>query len=213
MKKRLGPFAVLFTPLNVGLATMSLVFVLAGCNTARASVVAPPAARSTQAQQVSPHTACDAAVTPSQTEGPFYKPGSPERTSLLEPDMPGTKLVISGYVLTRDCQPIGGAWLDFWQADANGAYDNSGYRLRGHQFTDATGRYELETVLPGQYPGRTPHVHVKVQAPNQSVLTTQLYFPGQPRNDRDGIFNPALLVSIQDTDDGKLASFDFVLDL
>jgi len=65
-------------------------------------------------------------VTPSVTEGPFYKAGSPQRTSLLEPGMPGTKLVITGQVFTRDCRPVPGAWLDFWQADAHGAYDNAG---------------------------------------------------------------------------------------
>jgi len=67
-----------------------------------------------------------------------------------------------------------------------GCMTNTGYRLRGHQFTDEAGRYALETVVPGLYPGRTRHLHVKVQAPNQPVLTTQLYFPGQPSNATDG---------------------------
>jgi protocatechuate 3,4-dioxygenase beta subunit len=199
-------------PLGISLAALSLTLALAGSSTLSATPAGPPAAQSARAQELTAD--CNGgAVTPGQTEGPFYKPGSPERTSLLDPGLPGTRLVITGYVVTRSCQPIAAAWLDFWQADAGGAYDNSGYRLRGHQFTDDTGRYWLETLVPGEYPGRTPHVHVKVQAPNQPVLTTQVYFPAQPRNSRDGIFNPALLLVIEDTDDGKLARFDFVLDL
>jgi protocatechuate 3,4-dioxygenase beta subunit len=151
--------------------------------------------------------------TPSQTEGPFFKQRSPERASLLEPGIAGTPIVLTGYVLSRRCQPVARTQLDFWQADAQGNYDNAGNRLRGHQFADDAGRYRLQTVIPGLYPGRTRHIHVKVQAPNRPVLTTQLYFPDEPRNARDGIFNPALLVSIQDTAEGKLATFNFILDL
>ena len=86
------------------------------------------------------------------------------------------------------------ALVDFWQADDRGQYDNTGYRLRGHQFTDDTGHYRLETIVPGLYSGRTRHIHVKVQAPNQPVLTTQLYFHGEPANQRDFIFNPDLVM-------------------
>jgi protocatechuate 3,4-dioxygenase beta subunit len=152
-----------------------------------------------------------AALTPAQTEGPYYTPNTPERTSLIEPGMGGTKLIVTGYVLTTDCQPIANAWLDFWQADDQGAYDNAGYRLRGHLFTDETGRYTLETILPGEYPGRTEHIHVKVQAPNGLILTSQIYFPGGAANDRDSIFDPALLADVQDTADGKQATFNFVV--
>ncbi|MGH2530946.1 MAG: dioxygenase [Thermomicrobiales bacterium] len=147
-----------------------------------------------------------------QTEGPFYSPDTPERTSLLEPDMPGTRLLVTGYVYATDCTPIAGALLDFWQADDAGVYDNEGFRLRGHQFTDDDGRYELETILPGLYPGRTRHIHVKAQAANQPVLTTQLYFPNEPANDADGIFDPDLLVEFDDDDvESRVAFFTFVL--
>lgn len=78
-------------------------------------------------------------VTPRQTEGPFYTPDSPERTSLLEPGIEGTRVVVSGRVLTTDCRPVAGALVDFWHADDAGRYDNAGYKLRGHQFTDARG--------------------------------------------------------------------------
>jgi protocatechuate 3,4-dioxygenase beta subunit len=155
----------------------------------------------------------DLDATLQQTEGPFYTPDTPERTSLLEPDMPGTRLQVSGHVYTTSCRPVPGALLDFWHCDDAGIYDNTGYRLRGHQFASAEGQFELETILPGVYTGRTRHIHVMVQAPNQPVLTTQLYFPGEPGNERDGIFNPALLMDMQDTDAGSLAFFTFVLDI
>ena len=149
-----------------------------------------------------------------QTEGPFYTPDTPERTSLLEPGITGTKLTVTGYVYSTACAPIRGALLDFWHADDNGVYDNEGFRLRGHQFADEDGRFELETILPGLYTGRTRHIHVKVQAPNQPVLTTQLYFPDEPGNESDGIFHPDLVLDMQQTDDedGQLGFFTFVLD-
>lgn len=159
-----------------------------------------------------PDCTSPAAPTPAMTEGPYFTSGSPERTSLLEPGMTGTKLVITGYVLTTDCEPIPGALLDFWQADDQGQYDNAGYRLRGHQFTDEAGRYQLETISPGIYPGRTAHIHVKVQAPDGPVLTSQLFLPDVPDNQTDRIFSPQLVMNVEDTQDVKLATFNFVLD-
>ena len=176
---------------------------------------APATAAPVAAQALPPTPPCgddDDDVTPEQTEGPYYTPNTPERTSLLEPGITGTRLVVSGYVLTTDCRPVARALLDFWQADDQGQYDNVGFRLRGHQFTDDQGRYTLETIVPGLYPGRTRHIHVKVQAPNRPVLTTQLYFPGEPSNDRDRIFRPELVMELQETADGKAGAFTFVLD-
>jgi protocatechuate 3,4-dioxygenase beta subunit len=171
---------------------------------------APPA---TATLEPTPPCEDDDEETIAQTEGPYFTPDSPERTSLLEPGIEGTKLVVTGYVLSTNCQPIAGALIDFWQADDSGQYDNVGYRLRGHQFTDEQGRYMLETVVPGLYPGRTRHLHVKVQAPNGAVLTTQQYFPDEADNARDGIFHPALVMAVQDTADGKAATFNYVLDV
>lgn len=146
-------------------------------------------------------------VTPRQTEGPFFKPSSPERMSLLDSGMaPG--LVVTGRVLGKDCKPVAGALLDFWHADPQGEYDNAGFRFRGHQFSDAEGRYRLETIVPAQYPGRTRHIHVKVQARGGPVLTTQLYFPNEPSNARDALFRPELVV--RRTEKLGLTSFDFV---
>jgi hypothetical protein len=153
----------------------------------------------------------DLVDTPQQTEGPFYTPDTPERRSLLEPGMAGTKLLVSGYVYTTNCQPVAGALLDFWHADADGVYDNEGYRLRGHQFADEEGRFALETIVPGLYSGRTRHIHVKAQGPGGPILTTQLYFPGELDNERDMIFDPALLMDTQESEDGLLAFFTFVV--
>jgi protocatechuate 3,4-dioxygenase beta subunit len=200
--------------------TIPVAVLLAACagpvsNTGSAGQTAasPQASPGAQSTTLTSTPACSGTPTPSQTEGPYYKAGSPERTSLREPGLVGTPLTITGYVFSTACQPIAHAWLDFWQADGNGNYDNAGFKLRGHQFTDKQGRYQLETIVPGEYPGRTRHIHVKVQAPGQPVLTTQLYFPGEPRNTSDSIFSPELLMQVQNTSNGQLATFDFVLSL
>jgi len=156
-----------------------------------------------------PTPACDDGdeATPPQTEGPYYTPDTPRRSSLLEDGVRGERLVVAGLVIDTACRPIGRALLDFWQADAAGEYDNAGFRLRGHQFTDGHGRFRLETVVPGVYPGRTRHIHVKAQRPGGDVLTTQLYFPGEPANAGDGLFDEALLMDVR----GGRGRFTFVL--
>lgn len=181
------------------------------------TLLAGLAVRGAQAQQdllpVTTHCSDGDEPTPRQTEGPYFTPDSPERTSLIEQGMPGERIALAGFVLDRSCQPVAGALLDLWHCDAAGVYDNDGYRLRGHQFSDAQGRFVFETIVPGLYPGRTRHYHVKVQAPGRSILTTQLYFPGEPANERDGIFDPTLLLNITLGRGPNLARFDFVLDI
>jgi protocatechuate 3,4-dioxygenase beta subunit len=168
-----------------------------------------------QAQPLRPTPSCpgSAAPTARQTEGPYFKPDSPLRASLLEPGIVGTQIVVTGTVLSTTCQPIARALIDVWHADDRGGYDNTGFRLRGHQFTDDQGRYRLETIVPGVYVGRTRHFHVKVQPPNRSVLTTQLYFPGEAVNARDPIFSPELVMRVTETTTGKAGTFDFVVQL
>jgi protocatechuate 3,4-dioxygenase beta subunit len=152
--------------------------------------------------------------TPAQTEGPFFTPRSPRRRLIAPAGSPGNRLTLTGRVLTTAGRPIPRALLDFWQADARGVYDNSGYRFRGHQLADARGRYVLQTVVPGLYTGRTRHIHVKAQAPRGRVLTTQLYFPGEARNRDDGLFDPELLLRRSRRVRGaRVARFDFVLDV
>ncbi len=155
---------------------------------------------------------CDSpSLTPPQTPGPFYTPNSPQRRSLLEPRFSGTKLILTGVILTPNCQVIANALIDFWHADHQGNYDNRGFTFRGHQFTDDQGRYTLETIIPGRYATRTPHIHVKIQTPSQQLLTTQLYFPHQPSNRRDGLFNPNLIMQLQNQGNLQQGKFDFVL--
>ncbi len=147
-------------------------------------------------------------LTPATAEGAFYLPNTPERAVLREAGMAGQPLRLSGYVLGPNCEPIPGAWLDFWQAGADGIYSTGSFRLRGHQFTDADGRYTLETILPGPMPGRAPHIYVKVQPPNGPVLTTQLFFPDEPLNAKDAEFRSELVVSQASEGVGQ---FDFVV--
>lgn len=147
-------------------------------------------------------------VTTPQTEGPFFKPQSPERRSLLEKGLHGEKLILTGVVFSRACKPVPNALLDFWHSDDKGEYDNDGFRCRGHQFSDAQGRFRLETIVPARYPGRTRHLHVKAQAPGRRLLTTQIYFPGEPGNARDPLFRPDLAMR-NTAGEGR---FDFVID-
>jgi protocatechuate 3,4-dioxygenase beta subunit len=193
-----------------------LLVLVAACSGPAASATSSPpaalAASGTPSIQV-PVEGCSspAALTAPMTEGPYFMAGSPEQTSLLEPGMPGTQLVLSGSVLDENCQPVAGALLDFWQANADGQYDNLGYTLRGHQYSDAAGHYQLTTVVPGLYPGRTEHIHVKVQAPDGPVLTTQLFFPGVAQNQTDGIFDPSLVIQVTGDSGGLTATFDFFI--
>src|SRR5215471_13420434 len=96
-----------------------------------------------------------------QTDGPYFKPSSPERADLVEASTKGRLVEITGQVLTRGCRPVGQGLLDLWHADEWGEYDSKGFRYRGHVFTDGEGRYRFRTILPALYPGRTRHYHVK----------------------------------------------------
>lgn len=180
---------------------------------ATALVAASPSATPSNTRAATPACVDDDDPTPAQTEGPYFTPDSPERTVLFEEGMAGTRLLLTGLVVSTGCEPVAGALVDFWQADDAGEYDNEGYRLRGHQFTDESGAYALETVVPGLYPGRTRHIHVKVQAPGSAVLTTQLYFPGEPRNASDGIYREECLIDLANQGSSATGTFDFVLEL
>ncbi len=169
------------------------------------------AAELPQQLSLTPDCGDDDDPTPSQTEGPYFTPQSPEKRDFAADAPSGETITIAGYVLSIDCQPLAKALVELWHADETGAYDNSGFRLRGHQFTDSEGRWWFDTIVPGLYPGRTRHFHLKVQRPGAEVLTTQLYFPGEPDNERDRIFNAALLLDITVTNDGRFGRYDFVV--
>lgn len=158
--------------------------------------------------------ACAAPATPttSQTEGPYYKAGAPENADLVTDGMAGTRLTLTGAVVDTGCAPLAGAKVEIWQADASGAYDNAGYTLRGYVMTDADGRFTIHTVVPGEYPGRTEHIHVKVTPAGGRTLTSQLYFPGTTANDADGIYSPDMLLAITQDGDALIGTYTFVID-
>ncbi|HEY6258929.1 MAG TPA: intradiol ring-cleavage dioxygenase [Xanthobacteraceae bacterium] len=163
---------------------------------------------------LSPTPACHDGDVPTrpEIEGPFFKPASPLRGDLREPGIVGHPMELSGFVLTRSCRPVADGLIELWHADDQGEYDNKGFRLRGHLFTDAKGHYAFRTIMPGLYPGRTRHFHVKVQAAAESpVLTTQLYFPDEPRNREDDYFHPELVMQVAASGDTLRARFDVIL--
>ena len=152
------------------------------------------------------------APTEEQIEGPFFKPRSPMRADLVEARTRGRVFEVSGQVVTRSCRPVANALLDLWHADENGDYDNDGFTYRGHLFADADGRYRFKTIVPAPYPGRTRHYHFKVQAPSRPILTTQLYFPGEPLNIFDDFYTPEMEMRVEGVPSTS-GRFDFVLDL
>jgi protocatechuate 3,4-dioxygenase beta subunit len=152
-------------------------------------------------------------LTRTDVEGPYWIPGSPERSNLRDPG-DGPLLYLNLSVINQDCEPIPNAWIDIWHADSDGDYDKKGWGYRGHHFADGTGHSILETVVPGLYPGRTSHIHVKVRGTTPSIFTTQLYFPDVPENDDDFFYHPDLEVSVieEDVDGNMIAEFQFVVE-
>ena len=101
-------------------------------------------------QELAPTPACHDGDEPTvrQTEGPFFKPRSPERSDLREPGAGGRPFELSGFVLTRRCRPLRGAVVDLWHADDKGEYDNIGFRYRGHVTTGPDGAFRFRTIVP-----------------------------------------------------------------
>jgi protocatechuate 3,4-dioxygenase beta subunit len=159
----------------------------------------------------------DCAETESNIEGPFYKAGAPERSSIWEPGMQGTQLVITGVVRNQRCEPIPYALLDVWQCDAAGVYDNTGYTMRGKLKADGKGRYELTTIAPPAYKVsaeryRPAHIHLKLSGQGTKLLTTQLYFDGDSWNAKDNAYRKSLTLTPKSGPNGsKKASYNFQL--
>jgi protocatechuate 3,4-dioxygenase beta subunit len=126
-----------------------------------------------------------ASCTPTKPDmlGPFYKPDAPERA------VTGHGLVVSGTVRSsKGCGPLRGARIEWWSADGRGEYQDE---LRATQVTGADGTFRYETVAPGRYPGRPPHLHLKITAPGHRTLVTQLY----PREGQQAIATDLVLVA------------------
>ena len=146
--------------------------------------------------------------TPSAAEGPFYPP-PPMRRADVDNDLVkiagqvieagGEVIRLEGRVLDRDGAPRPGLRVEIWQCDMNGKYLHDGDRQAmefdpgfqgfGHDITGEDGSYAFRTIKPVIYPGRTPHIHVKVLDGGREVLTTQFYIADFPTNTRDGLFN------------------------
>ena len=143
--------------------------------------------------------------TPWQGEGPFYPDQIPEDTDndLVKNgensvEAGGKILILKGILVNLDSQPVNGVSIEIWQTDNNGVYLHSGSFARdmmdkqfqgfGRTKTDRNGQFIFRTIVPTEYPGRTPHIHMKLWSKGQNVLTTQLYIHNHPHNEKDFLF-------------------------
>lgn len=153
------------------------------------------------------HPALAEELTPSATEGPFY-PTPAMRRADVDNDLVkiigqvqeagGEVMMLNGRVLNADGAPLADHRVEIWQCDMNGKYLHSGDRQElefdaafqgfGHDITGPDGSYQFRTIKPVTYPGRTPHIHVKVFNGSEELLTTQFYLDGHPANGRNRIF-------------------------
>ena len=159
--------------------------------------------------------ACVADPTAKNIEGPFYKKGAPHRSVLATAKDAGVRLMLTGTLRSTTCDPISGATIDVWQANAAGEYDLDGFRFRGALTTDAKGRYDLRSIVPGRYLNgdryRPAHIHIKIKARGFAVLTTQLYFEGDLYNDGDPFIDASLIMKHTLENEIRRARFNFVL--
>lgn len=157
---------------------------------------------------------CLVSPTTSDIEGPYYLAGAPRRSTLIEPGMEGLPLELVGTLRDTDCRTLAGAMLEFWQCDERGRYDERGPRLRGALETDAAGAFALRTILPGRYLNgaqyRPAHIHLKIHGP-RGVLTTQLYFEGDPYNRADPWFRPERALRLEPDHGGYRTRFNGVV--
>ena len=157
---------------------------------------------------VRPSLAAGIATTPQQTEGPFYPVSFP---SDVDNDLVqvrgqaaqalGTVLHLQGRLLDADGRPMDGAQIEIWQCDAQGLYDHprqpnrdrrdQAFQGYGRTSVGAEGRYSFRTLKPVAYPGRTPHIHLKVASREGGRLTSQFYIAGDPQNERDFVYREA----------------------
>lgn len=164
------------------------------------------------------------AVTPRGPDGPYYRPGSPEKQQLADDATIGERMFFVGRVLNKDGAPIGGAIIEIWQADGGGEYDHEGFNCRGHQFTDKDGQFGFDTVKPSGYGTRSfslvgsvdfrsAHIHVKIRVEDRTT-TTQVWFPDDERNRLDVAywkFKNTNVVSYDEEAEVLTSRFDFVI--
>lgn len=180
------------------------------------------------------------AITPANPEGPFYpkhqQTDKDTDLTLIEGHTEraqGEVIRVAGQVLDDKGQPVEGALVDIWQANANGRYhheDDPATALTDPNFqgwgmvkTDAEGRYAFTTIKPSSYKvddewSRPPHIHYKVSRRGYHEITTQMYFAGEPLNDKDNLLNGVaknerdlLVVNFQEVDGVPHGNFPVVL--
>ena len=105
---------------------------------------------------------------------------------------------LEGRVLDRQGKPVLSARVEIWQCDVQGRYLHPGdprwsgrdkaFQGFGHDLTNAEGGFSFRTIRPVAYPGRTPHIHLKILLAGRARLTTQLYLADHPGNDRDWLY-------------------------
>jgi len=147
-------------------------------------------------------------ATPSQTLGPFYPRSAGERPAQTDADLlvfdgdrllsRGVPLYLAGRVLDRGGKPLAQAEVEIWQCDGNAVYHHPAggaeperdahFQGYGRTLTEADGRFHFRTIKPVPYPGRTPHIHVRIAPRSGGALATQLYLPDEPGNARDFLF-------------------------
>jgi protocatechuate 3,4-dioxygenase beta subunit len=127
-------------------------------------------------------TAASCVLSREATEGPYWISNHLTRRDITE-GRPGVRLSLHLTVVeATTCEPISGADIEVWHADAGGVYSGVGAArassrfLRGHQRTDAAGLAVFRTIYPGWYRGRTPHIHLKVHSGGDVVHTGQVFF-------------------------------------
>ncbi len=174
-----------------------------------------------------------AVLTPRQAEGPFYPEAIPDDSDMDLTQFAGGKaqgevIELTGRVMNEKAAPLPGTIVELWQANTFGRYHHSGdgssqprdphFQGFGAVAADKDGAYRFRTVLPGLYPGRTRHIHFRLVRDGQQALITQMYFPGEKGNERDGLFRwlgskesqQAATARLNGGDKAKL-EFDFVL--
>ena len=119
-------------------------------------------------------------LTPEVTEGPYWIANHLTRRDVTDGQSGIPLLLHLSVENAATCRPIQGADVEIWHSNARGVYSgvqgNTTHFLRGHQKTGSKGLAIFKTIYPGWYPGRTPHIHVKVHVGGNTVHTGQLFF-------------------------------------
>ncbi len=162
---------------------------LSGCSDAgRAGTEVDASGHVPDANPDVPDSAADCRPTTADLQGPFFEEGAPMRTEIAGADEPGDRLALDVEVLEEGCASAAvGVLVDVWQADKDGGYHDASrdYRLRGQVVTPRDGRFQVQTIRPGNYeqgPGlwRPAHIHFMFAHPDYQTVITQLYFAGDP---------------------------------